>query len=726
MGIGALHDKQQGFAAPAQRGNNMKNNYRVQSPLLALTLAIFLAACGSSSSDDPPDGGNGNGNGTGNGDGETPELVADAGSDQTVGVGETVTLDGSDSEGDIASYAWEQSDSSGVDIEIDDADQETASFEATEAGDFRFLLRVTDTSGDNDADFVHVTVQADLSDAERLLYFVVPDADTDHPRKQLYAVDPAQAGQEHSFPVFPLAQDNGRARTDVDASFFRATGNFRGSIGVGVPWNHYEPDESNLPLGVLEYSSGSTSTEVSHHAVVYNTPEGQLYRVNADEGTPLSSRISSENDAEVVCAAMVLSDHNNVEDSRIAYQVAIDDGDCNSTQWRMVRLGDGESTAPVVLIDQVDYNDFRTEFSLDWALAIRDGSGALSDVILYDGDIEIPPNDGRDDGEFVRYNLANGTTHDVDGFDFEHGIVRYRKLGRAGADRHPIIQAQVEGPNFDGNATIYAYDADEHVFEYIADDSLSFNLKTVEPSLTSQDYAIAHDGYLYVVDIEDGNDNTGRLLRINPDASPRGEGIVLTDSWSTGFGVEGVSLGHDRIAWMYQGSAGNSDRTLRAAFLDGSGTNTLVASSEMRFPAPIVSPTAPEGYLYYDLLDPDPDEAIARRISDGAVVDIADARWFGQTWSTRIPESGVEAEYLFYREGSSFRARPADADDTNIVVFDEQISISSMATVGYGPEIILGVRPLAGSIVYFADPRDPASLTTVAPDGTNPSPIPFH
>ena len=53
-------------------------------------------------------------------------VTADTGPDQTATVGETVTLDGSgstSSAGQIDSYSWQQSDSTGVDINIQNADQ---------------------------------------------------------------------------------------------------------------------------------------------------------------------------------------------------------------------------------------------------------------------------------------------------------------------------------------------------------------------------------------------------------------------------------------------------------------------------------------------------------------------------------------------------------------------------------------------------------------------------
>lgn len=90
------------------------------------------------------------------------EPVADAGDDFTAEVGDTITLDGSgsyDDDGDDLDYAWNGEDPGGDDIsgDIEDRNDEEASYTVTTAGEYTFVLTVSD-SFDEDSDTVKVTV----------------------------------------------------------------------------------------------------------------------------------------------------------------------------------------------------------------------------------------------------------------------------------------------------------------------------------------------------------------------------------------------------------------------------------------------------------------------------------------------------------------------------------------------------------------------------------------
>lgn len=87
---------------------------------------------------------------------------ADAGSDQTVAGGDSVTLDGSGSRGGsrpIATYRWRQT--SGPDVAITSANEAVATFRAPDVSGtktLRFTLTVTDTGGLADTATTTVTV----------------------------------------------------------------------------------------------------------------------------------------------------------------------------------------------------------------------------------------------------------------------------------------------------------------------------------------------------------------------------------------------------------------------------------------------------------------------------------------------------------------------------------------------------------------------------------------
>ena len=89
--------------------------------------------------------------------------IADAGIDQTVVEGSSVTLDGSnsgDSDGSIVSYSWEQV--SGLEIGLSNSATATASFTAPEVTSdttYQFQLTVTDDDGASATDTVSITVE---------------------------------------------------------------------------------------------------------------------------------------------------------------------------------------------------------------------------------------------------------------------------------------------------------------------------------------------------------------------------------------------------------------------------------------------------------------------------------------------------------------------------------------------------------------------------------------
>ncbi len=665
---------------------------------------------------------------------EPGDITADAGADQTITSGATVTLDASASSttsGEIESYSWSQSDSSGVDIDLDNPNEVQATFEADTAGEFRFRLVATSSLGESDSTFVHVTVLADLSQAERLLYFIVPDGDSENPVKRLHALDPDQAKPTGIVPVSPAAQDNSRARTDTDKSFFRATGNFRADQQEGtVTWNQYEPDETNLPLGVLESELNGSERTVSAHAVVYNTPDGHLYRVSAGGGEPDARRFSSESDATVVCAAIVLNDYADVENSRIAYQTpregADDEGDCNRTTWRMARLGDEDTVAPVTLLDEVDYGTFRQEFSLHWAVPVRATSGELEGALTFDGNV-LPPGGGT--GDIRRHNLQGDISADS---PLVQGVDQFQPLGRAGPGRRLVIQ-------HDGLLRIHDRDNDSL--------DLMESVTQVEPATTRAEQAVAVSERLYIIDVEDGSASSGRLLEVQvlDPSDLRADAFVVDDVWGSPLGTGMVTAASGQLAWAYQQDQDDGDRIIRKADLGSTTGEALVDGEQVFFTFQRhQTPSAPEGWVFYNLFERDngttrSTEASAVRITgtgDGTLV-MEEAEWVGHTRSGTVLRSGPEAEFLFYFEEvddtDRFRARPASGDSSvDTVDFSTQPDggrgpLTGVWAQSHGPETLIGWRrPLTSQgTVYFADPRDADSLVRLTETGTA-IPVSFH
>lgn len=108
------------------------------------------------------------------------EPIADAGNDQTVATGETVTLDGSgssDPDGDTLSYQWMQT--AGADVELDDDEAAITSFTAPDTEDtLVFELTVDDGQTGTSTDSVTITVVETLPEVEPVLFVANFDGDS--------------------------------------------------------------------------------------------------------------------------------------------------------------------------------------------------------------------------------------------------------------------------------------------------------------------------------------------------------------------------------------------------------------------------------------------------------------------------------------------------------------------------------------------------------------------
>lgn len=532
----------------------------------------------------------------------------------------------------------------------------------------------------------------------------------------LVAVDPNDPQTETQ--IIPHRQDNARQRSDEEI--------FRSSD------NENEADPSTFPLGLKTgvWNDG-TLTDIHFPRVIYNSEAGELFAVDATtDGEPTAQRISTETDAEVVCAAQAFADYQDLKASVIVYQVPSENLDCGTTDWRMVRLGDDDQTEPRTLRSDIEYEGGFTPdedqitprgFREHWAIPVRDSDGGMVSVLTFDGD----------DTENVRWHDPVTGNDEILASSVDTWV---RPLGVAGTDHRPVLHI---------NGALYAIDTASELngnerLIAIDTDGSGVNETRIEKSLTGPEHAVNIDGILYVVDIGFDEDDSGRIIAVDPDKDTN-RGTVLAEDWSTSCmlgAVTGTSVGSGYVAWMYFDDCddGNSG-VARHLALDGSQDSYVLKDNlAFDFPARIQSPEAPGDttpLMFYNRGTRSWAGAIDITGAGGGY-ELENAAWLGQTWNRDQTEIGRRAEYLFYLEDDSnnnsiLKARAADdATGETVVTFDNAPDPGVVNRVAgdvfagsYGPETLLGIRPsilppatdnnLQGTI-WFADPRDPASM----------------
>lgn len=544
----------------------------------------------------------------------------------------------------------------------------------------------------------------------------------------LFAVNPGTADRVQ---VDPAPQNNALVRGE-DGEAFR------------VPRTPDRPDDSTLPLAVQtgDYQPTGALDNVRLQYVVYNTPDGELYRASTtpeSDGAMTVARVSAEEDAALVCAAKVLPDYENPDNSAIVYQAAIDGTDCSDTQWRMVRVGQDTDEAPFTLRDAVAYDDGFvppegfipddgepvTGLREHWAFAMRDADGRLTGILTFDGD-DAETLDWHDAS---RPEITETLIFNVDTW--------VRPLGVAGQAGKTIIQADglVYGLSEQGQGN-------ERLINMNSPETVGTNEERVELSLTGPDQAVNLDGILYVVDIVDGSSDSGRVLAIDPDIGNEPVDILADNvGWGSRFiisNVTGTTEGDGYLSWAYR-TGDCDDNQCRGAVevlnLDTRSSSTLIDDIEYDFPYRIQSPGAPNSetpLVFYEDTVPNAIGALGlNQLGDNYEIDRAN--WLGQTWSRSQPGAGPMAETLFFSEsvpnefgGRSIvvRARPAEnllnADD---VTFDNHPSITNESAVsvqGYGSTVLFsfalrdGIEPYNAVWVGHSDHQD--SLQPVVDD----------
>ncbi|MFC6943259.1 PKD domain-containing protein [Salinirubellus sp. GCM10025818] len=220
--------------------------------------------------------------------------TADAGADQTVDEGTTVTLDASGSSdpdaGDTLTYDWTQT--AGPDITLSDATAEQPTFTAPDvSGDqtLTFEVEVNDGNGGTDTDTVNVTVQdtdttVSQNDFDGDGTLNANDADDDNDGtndpSDYFAADPDD-GTTTSLPVELTFEPNSEPGTMLGVGF-------TGVMNNGQDWmNLYDPDNVTVSSdGALHYDvvtgtypNNSPSNLRNGFQVGVDTPD-EPFRIN--------------------------------------------------------------------------------------------------------------------------------------------------------------------------------------------------------------------------------------------------------------------------------------------------------------------------------------------------------------------------------------------------------------------------------------------------------------
>lgn len=218
--------------------------------------------------------------------------MAEAGPAQTVTLGEVVNLSAagsSDSDGTVASYAWDFGDGS-----TDTGSGETVAHTYATAGSYIVTLRITDDRGAVDEDATLVVVRSP------------PVADNQAPRAEAGASQTVEAGATVSFDASGSADPDGTI-----ASWLWDFGD--GSTGTGSAVTHSYPTPGTYAVTVV-VTDDDGATSVDATVVVVKAPEvpGNAPPVaeagpsrTADAGSAVSFDASGSSDPDGTIASYV-------------------------------------------------------------------------------------------------------------------------------------------------------------------------------------------------------------------------------------------------------------------------------------------------------------------------------------------------------------------------------------------------------------------------------------
>lgn len=531
----------------------------------------------------------------------------------------------------------------------------------------------------------------DVSGAQELYYFTTGNqmANT----KSLIAMDPDAPGNQ--VVVEPDVVNNHSASNET--------------AFPSAPGRHI-PNARTLPLGVFSANVGPDGmngdiTDVSHPYVVYNTPDGYLYRANTVGDDPDPQRISSESGADIVCGAAITPDFTDPADAVLVYQIAGGseaNRTCASSTWRMVRVGDDAQTAPVDVFPGEEIQQGGSIIPIqDW------DTGAAAGFLAY---VELV---GAGSGLIQRV-YADGTSDSV-------------VLGTTGT-LHVLERIGPDGIMlFNHSGSLTSYDpAGPQELNAVTGDS------TVTNETGGED-AVRVAGRIMIAD-----GGQGRLLEYDPATNAATE-IHDQANWENAI-TRIVGATDDYVAWVYtydELEGDPLDQNYRAELrsyniaagtsmhlmtLDNGGS-TIFPSVQLNRRFPVFADEAANGWLFIN--DFDNQKAVALNMVSQTQHEIDQAEWWGYTWSRTIGTIGRVAERVLaldydvaggQLQSLDFRARDAD-DPTTLtqVSFAPPAELERVDFTGYGSRTLSGmIRSDAGTDMLFFDLETDGGLIQVS------------
>lgn len=535
---------------------------------------------------------------------------------------------------------------------------------------------------------------SDVAGATSLLFYTVGERDSG--RLRLVAVD----------------ADNPERQAEVESAIvenFAASGETAGNKP-----SPYHADARNLPLGVHAGEIGTdgmrgTVTNINHPYVVYNKPDGHLYRVATYNGDLEPVRISTESEAQIVCGATIVPDYTDPLDALLVYQIPAEGQDCMTSVWRMTSIGAGSGDYASDLFDAPVVGGANIIPIQDWDTGVASGFLALTgDGVMTrffaDDRAPVTVENGIDTANFQVLERS-----DPDG----------RILMSVGSSHKPVVYLPKENRLEDVGGEIF-----------------------FGPGTTASNTARIRGG-LVIADVDNDlpGPGTRQLLRYDPD---KNELTVEYSGWGTGVVEAGVNETDTRavrivgvheswVAWAFRAAdpsdADPSDADQLVAQLESynleTGTSlTLATVTPRQFDMlsdnqlseyfPVSTEVADQGWvLYSDFVE---EETVAVDIASGNKSALGPWPILGQTWSTSIEPSGRTAMHVLFADGSRgvFRSRAVG----NPFAGSEQVFDSSALQIidhtglsGFGNKALMGIKRIGGyHDVMFIDITDGNSL----------------